>query len=846
MLRYPRLTVLALLLAAGPAGWYTATHLGINTDTAALLSADLPFRQAQRHYQREFPALVDAFVAVVDGATPEQAEDAANALVAGLAAADDLFARTLVEGSEPYFERNALLYSDLPQLRRIAERLIAGQALVGMLGRDPSLLNLATSLEKILSDAQPQDSAEIDRLLDTLRAGLADPPVTVSWLSLLTADTEVSPPTRRLVLIKPRLDFTVLLPAGPAIGALREVIARVVAASGPGLRIRITGDAALAHEEMAAAMSGAMLAGALAFAAVSGLLLIGLGSVWLVLASLISLMSGLTLTAGFATLAIGQLNLISIAFAMLYIGLAVDYSIHFCLGYREQLGSHRSREDALRATMRELRRPLILCTVTTAIGFFAFLPTSFQGVAELGLIAGTGMFVNLGLTFLLLPSLLLWLPVPRAWQPRAGPSVALRARPVLVAAAALTLAAAVLLPSLQFDRDPLNLRDKKSESVAALRDLIADRSRPILGATVLAGDAIAAHELASQLSSLPEVGEVMTLESLIPGADNEKLALIDDLAILLDLPHANTAARRPAEKQVVLAALQGLVWSAGDYAERRGSAAAQAFADHLAEALQRLHSAGEPFQADAIHRIEQALLATLPRALGRLRAALAPDSEPAATLPDTVRERWISTSGAWRIAVQPRHALADNATLREFVEAVQRVAPTATDEPVLNLRAGDEIVHAFRTAFALAVAAIGVLLAVLLRRARRVFVVLLPLACAGILTSASMVLLGIQLNFANIIALPLLFGIGVDNGVHVLQRWLRDPTFHDSPYKTATARAIVFSGATTLAGFGNLMLSPHPGMASMGMVLSIGVGWTLLVTLVVIPAALVASPKASG
>ncbi len=841
MSRHPGAIILLALVATISAGWFAARHLRLNTDTAALLSPTLPFRQSQSEFQREFPAQVDVFVAVVDAATAEQAENAANALAARLNDRPEAFFAARVEGAEAYYQRNALLYLDPDELRETAERLIAGQAMIGIVAREPSLSNLAAGLATILRQARVDDTAAIERLLSGLRPGLAEPPATVSWQKLLAPDSPAVSPTRRLVLISPRLDFQELLPADRPMRVLRTAIAAVTAEQDRAVTIRVTGDAALSHEEMTAAASGAMLTGALALVVVGALLRVGLGSAWLAAASLTSLLTGLILTAGFAALAVGELNLISTAFALLYIGLAADYSIHFCLGYRERLRGHGSPAAALEAAARDLARPLALCTVTTAIGFFAFLPTSFRGVAELGLIAGIGMFINLALTFVLLPALLRCGPVPAAWTP-AGSSSPGHTLPVrypgalLAVSAALTISATGFLASLHFERDPLKLRDPQAESVRTWRDLLAADSPRLLEAVVLAPGEAAARALASKLRALPEVREVLTVENVIPAASDEKLAIIDELAILLDLPDAEPvpgAVESPAD----LAALERLQRAARDYADSIGGNDARAFAADLGAALDRIRRTGA--DVVAVRALEQSLTGTLPQAVARLRSMLSPDRTPAAALPVTIRNQWIGASGKWRLSVVPRAALADNAELRAFVEAVQRVAPGATGEPVLSLRAGDEIVLAFASAFALAAAAIAILLAALLRKLAQVLAVLLPVGCAGALTGASLVMLDVPLNFANVIALPLLFGMGVDNGVHMLQRALSDSAFGAAPLGSATARAILFSGATTLAGFGTLMLSPHPGLASMGTVLSLGIGWILLVTLLGLPAALV-------
>lgn len=837
---HPRLAVGAWLIVAGLALAFAAARLEVNTDTAALLSPDLPFRMAQARYQREFPLLVDVFVVVVDAPAPEQSQDAAAALAGALARRPEVFAAAEVQGADPWFTRNALLYLDDAQLRDVAESLIAGQAFVGLLAGDPTLRGLATSLAVLLEGTEASTGA--GRLLDALGPALGGTGPPVSWQRLLAMQPAGDLVSRRILLVKPNLDFGEVLPAAPAMAALRESIASVRSALGSQVVIRVTGDAALAHEELEQALADAVPTGVAAFCAVAVLLAIGLRSAWLTVACLVVLAAGLALTSGFATIAVGQLNLISLAFAVLYVGLAVDYSLHFCLAYRERLAATPAPATALAASASALRRPLALCTLTTAIGFFAFLPTSFTGVAELGLIAGAGMIVNLAVTFYMLPALLACLPVrpsPRRappGRPAAGQAwLARHGRACSITLALASVACVPLLPAIAFDRDPLNLRDPRSESVATLRELLGTRAPSTGGATVLAPGEAAARALVARLEALPEVDAALTLHDFVPEASAAKLAILDELDLLLGPALDALPAATAPDPRATLGALRRLQAAASHYAERHADASARRFATALGERLLRVDEASA---AAELERLAHLLTSTLPATLAQLATMLGPDARPADTLPDNLRAQWVSPGGTWRIAVSARESLADQHALRRFVEAVQAVAPDAADEAVLSLRAGDAIVAALRLAFGAAALGITVVLLVVLRRPRQVVAALLPLAGATLLTGASMVLLDLPLNFANVIALPLLLGAGVDYGLHVVERARLDPEFARDPLGSTTSRAIAFSGLTTLAGFGNLMLSSHPGMASMGAVLGIGMTWILLVTLLGLPAAL--------
>ncbi|RMF99329.1 MAG: hopanoid biosynthesis-associated RND transporter HpnN [Gammaproteobacteria bacterium] len=850
--------VLALAaLATAGCLYYAQQRLQISTDTASMISAELPFRQAWERYKHEFPLSVDSLLIVIDAGSPEAADAAAGRLTEALARRQDLFVDVHAPGLDEFFRRNAFLYLDEDELASLADRLLEVQPLLGRLSQDPSLARFADTLTLALEEDELELGKELPRVLaefeQAVAASLAGHDAPLSWQRLLAPPDGDGPDTRRFVLLKPRLDFSDLLAAEPAMQAIRETAAALQLDAAHGVRLRITGDAALAYEELLSAMRGAQLAGTLALFAISIVLLVGLGSAWLALASLLTLLCGLVMTAAFATLAVGHLNLISIAFAVLYIGLGVDYSIHICLRYRELLGRGLPQAEALREAVASVARSLAICSLTTATAFYAFLPTAFAGVAELGLISGTGMFINLGLNLVLLPALLQRLPVPPAWQqpPSGGRAAALlelprRHRAAVLGTTALAAAAAAwLLPQLEFDRNTLNLRDPQSESVATVRELMANSDDPLMSIEILADDDHAWTQRRARLEELPEVRETRSLDDFVPDADEDKLFIVDELALALGPDLGEPPPPKDPPPGEGLAKLQRLAAALEARAARGdalGPAAARAAA-RLAELLQQASETKPEAQAALLRRLEHNLLGWLPQSLRQLSLAMEPALDPA-QLPDSLRRRWIGRSGTRRINVQPGVDVESNAGLRAFVDAVQAVVPDATGEPVIALRAGDAVVQAFQQAFSSAVVVITLLLLVLMRSLVATLLVLSPLLLAALLSLGLMVLLGAPLNFANVIALPLLFGIGVDNGIHMVQRARFTHSPEDNPLRTSTARAILFSSLTTILSFGNLLLSPHPGTASMGLLLSIGMSVTLLTTLLVLPALLAAWPAA--
>ena len=902
--RYAPVVLLAVFALAFLAVRYTVDNISMNTDTEHMLSAELSWRKLDQEYERLFPQYDNNILIVLEAATPDQARDAAMLLYERLRAQRDLFEFVYYPNALPVFRESGLLYLDHAELLDLSDNLAEVQPFLARLARDPTLRGLFEALGDALDAADDGEEVDIEpvlaRINDALEALREGRPYRLSWqelmegtdprlrhagASLKSVPGAADAPYREFILTQPKLDYAGFFPATPAIGSIRGAYDELGIAASPGAELRLTGATMLAHEEMLSVMEGTETALLLALCLVTVIMVTGLGSFRLALVTVISLATGLACTAAFAILTVGELNLISVAFAVLYIGLGVDFAIHYCLRYREHLIDGADRGAALEETSVNIGGSLFLCAVSTAIGFFAFIPTDYTGVAELGWISGFGMFISFAATLTLIPALLSLLPyAPGAQRPTpsrashqvrrprlpfcgpgAGRLVERHAGKVLGATAGLALASSAVLGGLRFDHNPLNLHARDGAALTAFRELLADNDLTPWTATMIAGDAEQAEGYRAALSRSGLVDNVVTVADFIPAGQDGKLFIIDELGLLLgDLsvappdPAAQTGDARLAALRGFLEKLQATGANDPVHAQLR---------NNLTELLEEQESAGTDSRpgpdsgertdfksvpgadsrrrgndgdgsGDDLAQLEQMLLASLPGRLEALNASLDADYISLETLPDQLKRLWVSADGKRRIEIYPKQDMQDNRALREFVRAVQSVSPEVTGAPVNNLEASDAVAAAFRQAFLYAFAAITLMLFILLTRKRDVFLVLVPLLTAALVTGAISVLAGLPLNFANVIALPLLLGIGVDSGIHIIHRYRTDLPDGKSILATSSARAVIVSSLTTMGGVGNLALSPHAGTASMGLLLTLGIGVTLACMLLVLPALL--------
>ncbi len=840
--------VIAAVFIAAATGVFVVHGFRINTDTDDMLSPDLPFRQHSRALSKAFPQFSDNILVVIDADSADLADDAAARMAARLRERPNLFGSVFDPGGSPFLRRNGLLFLETDALNDLADRLADAQPFLGTLWRDPSLRGLFDVVAEAMDESTLGDGRAPIAIADVL-ASVADVVEAevegrfrlLSWRALMTGTHGNAADRRRVILIEPRLDFGSLRPAESAMTALRMLIAELGYDDVAGVNVRLTGSAALAHEELKSVEDGMGLAAMLSLFLVVVLLSVGLGSAQLTIATVLTLVCGLIVTAGFAFAVIGELNLISVAFAVLFIGLSVDFGIHFALRYREALIGGRTHEVALGEAAAGVGGALTLCAVAASIGFFSFLPTDYQGLAELGLIAGVGMFVALAANLTILPAVITLMPPPApppaardAPPARLSRAIENHPRVVIASALALTLGAGFLVPWARFDFDPLNLKDRKTESVSTLFDLMADSRTSPYSATVLVPSLDAADALARRVSSLDLVDSTATLSDYVPEAQTEKLEIIADMSFFLAPALSDRDAKPPPSPDERAAALRRVRERIGAFAATSRDVASRAAAERLSRAFDRLDAKGGS-DGGALASVERRLIALFPERIRELRDSLAAEPFVRADLPDEIRRRAVAADGRARLEIYPKENLHDREALERFVGAVRALAPDATGSPVVILEAGNTVVGAVREAAVLAFFVIAALLGVLLRSVRDTLFVFAPLVVAVLLTVAASVLLRLPFNFANVIVLPLLFGLGVANGVHLVLR-AREGAVAGAVMGTSTPRAVVFSALTTVGSFGSIALSSHPGTAGMGVLLTISIGFTLVASLTVLPA----------
>ncbi len=812
-------------------GAYAATHFTMTTDINELISTDMPWRKRELTFEKAFPQF-QTIVAVIDAPTPELVDEATAALVGRLSQHKQLFRSIEEPQGGAFFARNGLLFEPAEQLASQLKRLGQAQRLLQALASDPSLGGVIRALQYGLIGVQGGQLTLDDMnwamtlAANTLDRVNANQPASFSWRVLAQGHEPKPSGLLRFLRIRAVLDFSELEPGLKASNAIRAAAVDLNLASHYQARVRLTGPVPMADDEFATIKDHAAINAVVTIAVVLFILWLALRWFRIIFAVFVSLIVGLSITAALGMMMVGALNLISIYFAVLFVGLGVDFGLQFSVRYRAERHEVDGLHEALLHAGLRAGAPLTLAALATAAGFLSFLPTAYRGLSELGLIAGIGMLIAFSTSITLLPALLSKLkprsePHPLGYRALAPVDRFLERHrmPILIGTALVVAGASPLLHWLRFDFNPINLRSPKVESVATYLQLEKDPESGANDIQALEPSLQAADAAAVKLRALPQVARVVTLSTFIPNDQDKKLPLIQAAAKTLDAALYPRAINPPETDAQDVGMLNSTIEALNRLAGNAASPGAVT-ARRLAAAMTTLAKADRA----ARQRAATAFVQPLRTALNDLRNLLKAQKITRDDLPPELVNQWLTPDGKARLTIAPRGNSNDNATVQAFAQAVLAVNPNATEGPISILQARRTVVIAFIEAGACALFSISVILWITLRRLGDVLLTLIPLLVAGLVTLEICVLIDLPLNFANIIALPLLLGVGVAFKIYYIMAWREGQT---NLLQSVLTRAVTFSACTTATAFGSLYFSSHPGTSSMGKLLAISLLTTM-------------------
>lgn len=848
--RHAWFVFIVYLLLAIVSIFVTSKKLDITTDTTKMFSTKMPWKQRSDWMGKNFPNREGILVAIIEAKIPEERELSAEILVNQLNQDKKHFYFASSPENNPFLVKNGLMFLDPPVLDQTLNTIIRAQPFLSSLAADTSARGLFDTLGMVVEGIKEnqvdleQYKNELNGFAKTLEKASQRDFEPFSWEKSLSGELSSLAGRYQIVVAKPKMDLTSLQPSGEAVASLKKAISSISYVQRGDVKIHITGDAKINDEEFSTVMDGMVLGLFASFVLVAGWLFLAVKTWRIILPILYVLLIGLILTTGFASIAVGTLNLISVSFAILFVSIAVDFAIQFSVRFRGQdiqADDNTNKRQltllALSKTGYDTGHQIFTASVAAAAGFLAFTPTNFVGVKQLGLIAGTGMIIALICTLTLLPAMLTILQ-PKIVQAMAGfprlKSLDNKFRHyrwyILAVYAVIAVIGIFFLvdQKVSFDADPFHTKDTHSEGMKALQLLMNDPNTNPYTADVMAKSPEEAKKLVDQIGQLSSVQNVIWLGSFVPEDQKIKIPMIRDAASVLLNTLSNTSIKSRPSALELRQSMQKMLDKLNSV---QNILTSDSPLERIRLALQKIVNMSD----NDLMKINDDLVRFLGFQLHHLEIMLTPSAVSLTDVPKELANEYRTKDGLYRIEIYPKGTNLDNEQIATFVKQIRSVAPEAAGTSVDIIESANTVVHAFIIAAVMAIITLAIIIFIALRRILDMCLVLMPLILSGLMTIIVIVLIDQPLNFANIITLPLLLGVGVSFNIYFVMNWREGLS---NPLSSPTARAVLFSALTTGTAFGSLAASAHPGTASMGLLLLISLGCTLVATLIFVPALL--------
>ena len=860
--------------------WVTAQKLTFKTGRGDLVAKGLPYVEQYKNYREQFEDL-EGMVVVVEGKNPADMAGFAEALAIKLQAQSHLFSQVVYKIDTHYFRSRFLLYLNQDELQSLTRKLVDHQGFLESVNGAPGLHTLLSSInaeissgmvDSLLTDFLGGDDEEetadagglslLIRLLEEMtRHLMGETGYRSPWQALFTGSGDslrekgymVSENDDLLfILVVPNEDETSFTGYKDAVALARQYIAETQK-DFPDITVGLTGEEVISSDEMVTTQADVETASKIALTGVALLFIIAYRGVVKPLLAVFCLLLALCWTIGFTTLTIGHLNILSIVFTTILIGLGIDFGIHILERYKEERLKGNEILEALQKTVQGTGRGNFSGAITTAMAFGAMVLTDFIGIVELGWIAGWGILFCMVAMLLVLPALITleekWrkpsyaqgvrgksaTPKQKQWVDKLFDHYYL----IIGLCTVLVLIASVSLKDLRFDYNLLNLQAKGTEAVQYEMKILESAGRSAWSAAMLADSLEEVQQKELQLKALPTVARFESISVVIPGHQEENLLTIrKDLAPLLkelevepeDVAFSLKALNKTLKR--IQFKLQGRE-EGGDSLDP-----VRVAGNRLRNFLEKSQKIEQGLAESRLENFSALLFTDYRDLMDELKANAEPRLVRLEEIPPKLRERYISKKGKYVIHIYPSVDIWDLDERRKYLNDLRSVDPNVTGTAVHMFESTRLMTEGYVKGGLYAMTAIIIYLFFLFRNARTVFFVLLPVLAGSIWTVGVMELIGLKLNMANLVILPLILGVGVVNGIHITHRYREEEDKHASVLGKSTGQAVVLSSFTTMIGFGSLMVADHSGVFSLGLVLTIGVFNCLIASITFLPALL--------
>ncbi|MDI6853999.1 MAG: MMPL family transporter [Deltaproteobacteria bacterium] len=867
------------LLTAALSVFYSYKNLRFSTSRSELVGSDQRLMRLSQEYERQFGDR-DQFVVVVENGKPARSIRFAEALAQELRKHPGHFPQLFYRVDPEPFKKWALLYPDVDELQELKSKLLEHRQILASIAAEPSLARffqvvnqeitramigeLFTSFLKEDEEKEPiPDLSLLNGTLEQLNRYLAGETSYVSPLNRVfpgdfgdfAQEGYFFTDNKKYLLFLVTTHEDGYITSAKALELLRQIVDQVKTRF-PGISVGVTGPAALSDDEMTGAMADINLASWLSLFAQTLIMVIFFWSIKRPLVQGLVLLLGLCWSMGLATLVVGSLNILSIVFAPLLLGITVDFGIHWYSRLEEEEGGRPyCTEGIFTRTMIGATPGNFYAALVAILSILPLVFTGFKGLAELGLIVAMGIGVMIFGSIVLLPALAL---VTEKCQPDAEvnnydykpaeprPFMSLQwRRPGFIVAAGVVILilGGVALKFVPFDLNPLHLQNQETESVIWELKILKESRYSSAYGTMVAVDLEDLPTKVKALKALPTVSHCESILSFLPENVPAKQAIIQELAPVvrrIEFASNPNSPTKPGELAEILGRIRFKLSEAKESDWQPESKPTQEQLDEanllLSQVIPRLNP-GAPEVSSRLRAFEVRFFDDLREKWDLLKANVASKSTPQIEdLPYSVRERFISAQDTYLIRVFSSIDIWETEPLGRFVNDLRTVDPNVAGDPVLLYHFNFAFRNSILWAAGVAILAIAVMLWLLLRSVTMTILALIPLFVGTALTLILMWLLGIPFNQANVLFVPLILGEGIEYGIVILVRWQLEESARAITLPASTAKGVALAALTTAFGFGSMMISGHRGTFSLGLLSTVGALSVLLAALIVLPA----------
>ena len=876
--RHSLLVVIVSVVMAGLSIWVTGEKLTFKTGRGDLVAKDLPYVKLYKDYRKHFKDL-EGMVIVAEGGTPARMAQFSETLAAKLKNNPDLFSQVIYKFDTSYFRSRFLLYLDTEDLKSLQEKLEDHQDFIETLNASPGLNPLLNQInteissgmvDSLMTDFLGEDDSDEEekkndendlnlliRILEEMNRSLEKNYHYQSpWQSLFNSGEEslrdkgylVSKNEKLLfILAVPNEDETSFTGYKDSVYSARDLIAEVKK-DFPDISVGLTGEDVISTDEMVTTQKDVELASKIALSGVALLFIIAFKGIVKPLLAIFSLLVALAWSLGFTSLTVGHLNILSVVFTTILIGLGIDFGIHILERFKEERQSGNDILPALQKTLQGTGQGNFSGAITTAMAFGAMVLTDFIGIVELGWIAGWGILFCMIAMILLLPALV---TLEEKWRKPKYPKSAEKPvtakisgldkifnhyKLIIVVCTVLVLVASLSLRKNFFDYNLLNLQAKGTEAVIYEMRILENAGRSAWSAAFLADSLEEVREKEAKLKTLPTVENVESIAAMVPDHQEENSAYVkENLAPMLseifveeeDDPFSLKSLNKTLKR--IRFKLQG----------REGKEDKVAQAAREVDKFFAQNETIEPRIAEAkLELFSEELFVDYRKLMEELKQNADPQFVEISGIPKSLRERYISEQGKYLITVFPSVDIWNLEKRQQYLKDLRSVDPNVTGSAVHMFNSTRLMTEGYINGGIYAMTAIVIYVFIVFRNLRTVLFILLPVFVGSIWTLGIMDVLGLKLNMANLVILPLILGIGVVNGIHITHRYREEKDKNAVVLGKSTGQAVVLSSLTTMIGFGSMMVADHYGVYSLGLVLSLGVLCCLIASITFLPALL--------